>query len=193
MISNTMYIPASRERVFSALTAYPSYPEWVPNCEHCTVLSSSGSSTIVEMVMNATRRIRIRVRFDGVTGQALQFELVSGKELKRYSGTYRLVTAEDGSGTVLFSDVDLEVASVPRFLTDGPAKKALDKGAVSLKKFVEKFAWAEGSAPPLPPRPRTPLRARRLLQIVKLKQNYRFWFMGQSITVKSIGGDAFHD
>lgn len=194
MIRNTMFIPASREQVFSALTAFSSYPEWVPNCEQCTVLSSSGTTTTVEMCMNATRRIRMGVRFDGEPGQMLQFEMVSGQDLKKYSGLYRLVTAADGTGTVLFSEVDFEVASMPRFLTDAAAKKALDKGALTLKKFVEKRVRTEEtvSTPvPVAVRPRTPRRARRLLQIVKQPKDYRIWFMGESFTVKKIEGNVF--
>jgi uncharacterized protein YndB with AHSA1/START domain len=189
-----MFIPASREQVFSALTAFPSYPEWVPNCEQCTVLSSSGTTTTVEMSLNATRRIRMGVRFEGETGQTLRFEMISGQDLKKYSGLYRLVTAADGTGTVLFTEVELEVASMPRFLTDGPAKEALNKGALTLKKFVEKRARAEEAvSAPVAVRPRTPRRARRLLQIVKQKKGYRVWFMGGSLTVKKIEGNVFDE
>jgi hypothetical protein len=195
MIKNTVYIPASRERVFSALTAFPSYPEWIPNCEQCTVLSSSGTTTTVEMFMNATRRVRMGVRFEGDPGETLQFEMVSGKDLKKYSGLYRLVTAADGIGTVLFTELDLEVASMPRFLTDGTAKRSLDKGALSLKKFIERRARAEetASAPaPVAAQPRTPLRARRLLQIVQQTKSYRVQFMGEAFTVKKIEGNVFN-
>ena len=195
MIKNTVYIPASRERVFSALTKFSSYPEWVPNCEQCTVLSSSGATTTVEMLMNATRRIRMGVRFEGEPGKTLQFELISGKDIKKYSGLYRLVTSEDGTGTVLFTDLDIEVTSMPRFLTDGPAKKSLDKGALSLKRFVEKLAAAEETASTvarLATPPRTPRRARRLLQIVRQTKNYRVWFMGETFTVKKIEGNIFN-
>ena len=195
MIKNTVYIPASRERVFSALTAFPSYPEWVPNCEQCTVLSSSGTTTTVEMLMNATRRTRMGVRFEAEPGQTLQFEMISGKDLKKYSGLHRLVPAADGTGTVLFTDLDIEIASMPRFLTDGTAKKSLDKGALSLKRFVEKLASAEETAStpaPVAAQPRTPLRARRLLQIVKQTKSYRVWFMGEAFTVKTIEGNVFN-
>jgi uncharacterized protein YndB with AHSA1/START domain len=193
MIKNTVYIPASRERVFSALTAFPRYPEWVPNCEQCTVLSSSGTTTTVEMLINVTRRIRMSVRFEGEPEQMLQFEMISGKDLKKYSGLYRLVTAVDGAGTVLFTDLDIEVASMPRFLTDSAAKKSLDKGALSLKKFVEKLVRAEDTASiaaPVAAEPRTPLRARRLLQIVKQTKCYRVWFMGEAFTMKKIEGNV---
>ncbi len=192
MIRNTVYIPASRERVYSALTEFSGYPEWIPNCEQCTVLSSSGTTTTAEMLMNSTRRIRMSVRFDGVPGQSLQFEMVSGKDLKKYSGMYRLVAAADGKGTVLFTDLDLEVASVPRFLTDGAAKKSLDKGGLALKKFIEKRGDAEQTAAkPATAPPRVPLRARRLLQIVKQPKGYRLWFLGEAFTLKRTEGNVF--
>jgi len=194
MLKNTVYIPASCEQVYSALTAFDSYPEWTPNCERCTVVSSSGSATTVEMLMNATRKIRFSVRFEGDPHQLLQFEMVGGKELKKYEGVYRLVKAADGKGTVLFTEFDLEVASMPRFLTDGRAKKSLDEAALNLKRFVGKRRGSEEAAStqaPVAAIPAGPRRARRLLQIVKRPKNYRVWFMGEAFTVKKIEGNVF--
>jgi uncharacterized protein YndB with AHSA1/START domain len=192
MLRNTIYIPASRERVYEALTAFADYPVWVPDCEQCTVLSSSGPATIVDMSVGGARRMRMGIRYQGVPGQSLQFEKVSGKDLKTYFGHYRLVAAEDGIGTVVFSEAEIEVASVPRFLTDGLAKKSLDKGGLALKKRVEKLVAADrtamaSQATALPHR--APVRARRLLQIVKMPKNYRIRLLGEVFTVKNIGGN----
>jgi uncharacterized protein YndB with AHSA1/START domain len=193
MLKNTIYIPASCEQVYAALTAFDSYPEWTPNCERCTVLSSAGSTTTVEILMNATRKIRLSVRFEGEPHQLLQFEMVGGKELRKYAGVYRLVKAADGKGTVLFTEFDIEVASMPRFLTDGRAKKSLDEAALNLKRFVEKHRGPEEAAHTrvAAPPPAAPRRARRLLQIVRGPKNYRVWFMGEAFTVKKIEGNVF--
>lgn len=198
MTKITTYIPASPQRVFSAMTAYEKYPQWAPGCEECTVVSSKGSTTSVEMVVNTIRRVRFGLRFEAEPNQLVQFELISGKDLKKYSGVYRLVKAADGKGTVVFAELDLEVASMPRFLTEGMAKKGLGELCMALKAYVESLPDVDnvatsqvraGASPSAPPAPR---RARRLLQIVKGQAGYRVSFLGQAFTVKKIEGNVFN-
>jgi hypothetical protein len=193
MIRKTIYIPVSRERLFSVLMAFDKYPEWTPGFERCAVLSTDGPATIVEMVVKAARRIRLR--YDAQPCELLEFRMTGGNDVKTYSGMYRLAAAADGKGTVLFAELELEVNSMPRFLSDSFAKSSLDKAAVALKEYVGKLstaardsapAEAVGTARPAPSR-----RARRLLQIVKGSRGCRIWFMGEVLTVKKIDGNVF--
>lgn len=195
MIRSTIYIAASRERVFSTLTEYARYPEWTPGCEECTIRSSNGATTTVDMVMNGPRRLRLGIRYDAAPHQLVQFEMVSGKDLNRYSGLYRLVTAEDGKGTVVFAELDLDVPAVPRFLIEGMVRKSMGQAAHALKRYVERLP---GLSEPIAPRepaggaPRkAPRRVRRVMQIVKGPGGYRVWFMGSAFTVKKIDGNVF--
>ena len=98
MIRKTIYIPVSRERLFSVLTAFDKYPLWTPGCEQCNVLSREGAATTVEMVVNGARRVRLEVRYDAQPHELLQFRMTGGNDVKKYSGMYRLAAAADGSG-----------------------------------------------------------------------------------------------
>jgi hypothetical protein len=195
MIRKTIFIPVSREKLFSVMTAFDKYPEWTPGCERCTVLSTEGPATTVELTINAARRIRLEVRYNAQPCESLQFRMTGGNDIKKYSGMYRLAAAADGKGTVLFAELELEVNSMPRFLSDSFARSSMDKAAIALKEYVGKLfpahrdsapAEAVGIARRSPPR-----RARRLLQIVKGSGGCRVWFMGEAFTVKKIDGNVF--
>jgi uncharacterized protein YndB with AHSA1/START domain len=195
MIRKTIYIPVSRERLFSVLLAFDKYPEWTPGFERCTVLAAEGSATTVEMVVKGARRIRLEVRYDAQPCESLQFRMTGGNDVKAYSGMYRLAAAADGKGTVLFAELELEVNAMPRFLSDSFAKNQLDKAAAALKQHVGKLFPAGRDSKPVEAvgaaRRSPSRRGRRLLQIVKAPRGFRVWFMGETFTVKKIDGNVF--
>jgi uncharacterized protein YndB with AHSA1/START domain len=194
MIKNAVFIPASRSAVFAALTGYSKYEEWLPGCEQCTVVSVKGSTTCTEFVLNMSRTIRMGLRFDAEPDHILRFELTGGKELKTYAGLYRLMEATDRSGTVLFTELDMEVRSIPRFLTDGMAKKSLERAGIALKKYVEKLPAVRDAAPvaaPFTPAAPPARGARRLVQIGKLPAGYRIRILGTVLRVKNLPGNFF--
>ena len=129
------------------------------------------------MVVNTIRKLRVGVRFEAEPDQQLRFELVSGKDLRKYSGFYRFVTAADGKGTVMFAELALEVPSMPQFVTDSMARKALGQLSAAFKNYVEKLPGAgagDAEASQVDAAaPAAPRRARRLLQIVKRPGGYR--------------------
>src|SRR5260370_33110606 len=108
MIRNTILIPAPRRLVFSVLTEFSKYIDWLPGCEKCSVVSVKGMSTHTEFVLNQHRKLQIGLRFDAEQDYILRFELTSGKELKTYAGSYRLMDADEGQGTILFAELDVE-------------------------------------------------------------------------------------
>jgi hypothetical protein len=191
MIKTTIYIPASRKRVFSTITAYGKYPEWTPGCESCTVISAKGSTATTEMVVNSPRRIRLGIQYETDADSLVQFEMVSGKDLRKYSGVYRLVTAADGKGTVLFAELDVEIPSIPRFITDGIVKKSMDQVCQALKHYIEKLPGEHAAGSRKVSAQPAARRARRLLQIVKGPKSYRVWFLGEVFSVKRIEGNVF--
>jgi uncharacterized protein YndB with AHSA1/START domain len=195
MIRKTIYIPVSRERLFSVLMAFDKYPEWTPGFERCTVLSTDGPATTVEMVVKGARRIRLEVRYDAQPCELLEFRMTGGNDVKTYSGLYRLAAAADGKGTVLFAELELEVSSMPRFLSDSFAKSSLDKAAIALKQYAGKLSPAGGESTPTEAvdiaRRSPSRRARRLLQIARDPRGCRVWFMGETFTVKKIDGNVF--
>jgi hypothetical protein len=192
MIKSALYLPASRPRIFAVLTSYPKYSEWLPGCDQCVVVSTQGSVADTEIVFSSPKRLEARLRFEAHENEAIHFQLSGAKELKTYAGVYRLADAADGKGTVLFSELELEAKSIPKFITDGMAKKSLKDAGAALKRYVERLP-AEGSQPQSPSHEARPVRfrARRLVQIVKDPKGYRVWLMGESFRTKNIPGNLF--
>jgi uncharacterized protein YndB with AHSA1/START domain len=192
MIRNTVFIPAPRQLVFSVLTGYERYIDWLPGCERCSVVAVKGTSTYAQVVVNMARKLHLELRYDAESDNLLRFELTNTKELKTYAGSYRLMDAADGTGTVLFTELDVEVRSIPRFLTDGVATKTVQQAGIALRDHIGKMPRArEGAATTEPVRPAVRRRARRVLQIVKEPAGYRIWFMGNIMKAKNIAGDFF--
>lgn len=191
MIRNTVFIPAPRQLVFSVLTDYPKYIEWLPGCERCSVTSVKGISTYTRIVLNMARRLQLDLRFDAESDHILRFELTDARELKTYAGSYRLVDAADRKGTVLFTELDVEVRSFPRFLTDGVARKSVEQAGMALHQYIGKMPRAESAVTAEPVNPAVRRRARRVLQIVREPAGYRIWFMGNIMTVKNVAGNFF--
>ena len=64
MIKAVINVPAARQQVFSVLTDYPGYKNWVPGCSACTVTSQSGNSADAEIVVSSMKRIEMSLRFE---------------------------------------------------------------------------------------------------------------------------------
>ncbi len=192
MIRHTVFIPAPRQLVFSVLTGYARYVDWLPGCERCSVVAVKGISTHTQIVVNMARKLQLDLRFDAESDNLLRFELTNTKELKTYAGSYRLVDAADGTGTVMFTELDVEVRQSGRLLTDGVARKAVQEAGVALHNYIGKMPRPKESAATAEPvKPAAHRRARRVLQIVKEPAGYRIWFMGNIMKAKNVAGDFF--
>ncbi|HWP84969.1 MAG TPA: SRPBCC family protein, partial [Terriglobia bacterium] len=116
MIKAVINVPAPRTQVFSVLCDYPNYHRWIPGCERCTITASSGNTADTEIVISSMKRIELGVRFEAQPTQALSFRMTKGKDLKAYSGTYRLMDSTDGSGTVVIAEMEIDAGMmVPKF------------------------------------------------------------------------------
>lgn len=192
MVKGAIYLAAPRRQVFGTLIGYGKWEEWVPGCEKCTVASAQGPTSHVELVIGLARKLKMRLRYDAEPDSVLRFQLIAANDtIKTYAGLYRLVDAED-KGTILFAELDLEVRGMPRFLTDGFAKKSLDKTAKALKSYLARVIPAQSAQPTaarLVPAASLPQRRpRRLLQVVKQPGGYRIQLMGQVVTLKNLEG-----
>ena len=138
MIKAVINVPAARQQVFSVLTDYSGYRNWVPGCEACTVTSQSGNSADAQIVVASMKRIEMSLRFEAQPIQSLAFRMTKGKELKAYSGTYRLMDATDGAGTVVIAELEIDAGMmVPRFMVDRISKKMIDDTGVALRKHMQ--------------------------------------------------------
>ena len=190
MIKAVINVTAPRQQVFSVLSDYPNYRQWVPGCEKCSVLSSSGNTADTEIIISSMKRIELGVRFEAQPGHALNFRMTKGKDLKAYSGTYRLMDSTDGSGTVVIAELEIEVGMmVPKFMVDKMTRKMMDDTGVALRKYIASApAPARAAAPAARPAAAAKRRrARQILRVTKTAAGYNVWLMGETFAVPNPG------
>lgn len=190
MIKAVLNVEAPREHVFSILTDYPRYKQWLPGCEKSDVVSSSGDTADTDLVINSMKKMKMGLRFEAQPTQSLNFRMTSGKDMKSYVGSYRLMDSADGRGTVVIAEMEIDAgAMVPKFMVDRIAKKSIDETCTALKEYIKKVPFQAGTGA----RPAAPARvaevrshrARRIMQIMKTADGYRIWMMGETHIVKS--------
>jgi carbon monoxide dehydrogenase subunit G len=188
MIKAVINVSAPRQQVFSVLSDYPNYRQWVPGCEKCSVLSSSGNTAETEIVISSMKRIELGVRFEAQPGQALNFRMTKGKDLKSYSGTYRLMDSTDGTGTVVIAELEIDVGKmVPRFMVDKMTRKMMDDTGAALRKYVASAPAPAISAAAPARRAAGPQRrrARKILRVTKTATGYNVWLLGETFAVNA--------
>jgi ribosome-associated toxin RatA of RatAB toxin-antitoxin module len=188
MIRAVINVPATRQQVFSVLTDYSGYRNWIPNCQACTVVSQSGNSADAQILVGGMKRIEMTLHFDAQPIQLLSFRMTKGKEVKAYSGTYRLMDASDGAGTVVIAELVIDAGMmVPKFMVDRMSKKMLDETGVALRKHMEgsRIPTAVAQAVKSAAKAAAPHRARRLLRITKTSAGYKIWLQGETYIVKA--------
>ena len=177
MIKAVIHIDAPRPQVYALLTDYPSYREWVPGCEQCNVVSRSGNSSDTQIVISSMKRIELGVRFEGQPGQSLNFRMVNGRDLKAYAGTYRLMDATDGKGTVVIAELEIDVGMmVPKFMVDRMTRKMMDDTGIAMRKYMQSArdsATALLESTRVPVKEAKPRRARRILRVTKTDAGYK--------------------
>jgi carbon monoxide dehydrogenase subunit G len=183
MIKAVINIEAPREQVFGILSDYPKYTEWVPGCEKATVTASNGAASDVEIVVNTMKRMTLGLRFESVPSTVLSFRMISGKDIKAYTGSYRLMDSADGTGSVVIAELDLDAGPMaPKFLVERIVKKTLDDTGNAIKKMVKSMpaprpearAAAAGAAAA------KTRRVRHIVRVVKTADGSQVWFAGQT-------------
>ncbi len=188
MIKSVLNVEAPREHVFSILTDYPRYCQWMPGCESHQIVSSSGNTADTNIVLNGMKKMKMGLRFEAQPTQSLNFHMISGKDLKSYVASYRLMDSADGKGTVVIVEMELDAgAMVPKFMVDRIVKKSIDETCSAMKAYIQKVPVQAGARAAVAPRvaEARPRRARRIMQVVKIPEGYRVWMMGETYTVKS--------
>ncbi len=190
MIKVVFNIHAPRQNVYAALTDYAGYKTWVPGCERCEVLSSSGNVTDTQVVMNSAKRMELTLRFEAEPIQSLHFRMTKSRDLKGYSGTYRLMNAADQKGTVVIAELEIDAGFMaPKFMVDRMATKALQDTGEALNGHLKRTPSAAGAAS-AGPRAEKEMKARRnkhVLRVVKTQAGYRVWLLGEILDVTASG------
>ena len=131
--------------------------------------------------------IELGVRFEAEPAQSLRFRMTKGKELKAYSGTYRLMDATDCAGTVVIAELEIDVGvMVPKFMVDKMTRKMMDETGVALRKYIQSAPRASAGAPAVArPAGGKRRRARNILRVTKTPSGYNVWLMGETFSVKN--------
>ncbi|OFV97115.1 MAG: hypothetical protein A3F68_10555 [Acidobacteria bacterium RIFCSPLOWO2_12_FULL_54_10] len=192
MIKSAIQVQAPKNNVYTILTDFSRYKEWVPGCESCAVTSQSGNVCDTQIVINSMKRMEMGLRFDSEPVHSIKFRMTKGKELKAYAGTYRLMDSADGLGTVVLAELDIDAGfMVPKFMVDKICNKLLDDTGTALRKYISSAPMKAAPSPaaekaPSPEAKRRPVK--RLLSVVQTAVGYKIWVMGQTYTVKSEQG-----
>lgn len=191
MIKAVINVPAPRAAVFQVLSDFPRYKEWVPGCDSCVVNSQNGNTTETTITITSMKRIELGLRFDAQPDTALAFKMIKGKDLKAYSGTYRLMDAADGNGTVVIAELEIDVGMMaPKFMVDKVTRKMMDDTGVAIRSHIQKLgikAAPAAAKPAAPAKPAKRHRARRLLRVTKTASGYNVWLLGETHDIKSSG------
>lgn len=191
MIKAVINVSAPRHQVYAVLTEYGKYTDWLPGCREAKVTAQNGASTDTEITINSMKTMTMALRFEADGSQGLTFKLLRSNELKGYSGSYRLLDAADGNGTVVITEMELDAgAMVPKFMVDRMAKKSIDDTGNALREYLKKLpppaappaAAAAPAAKPAAVVRRK--RSRRVLRVTKAGSGLRIWYMGREIEVK---------
>jgi ribosome-associated toxin RatA of RatAB toxin-antitoxin module len=167
MTKAVVNVPAPRPHIFSILTDYPRYKEWVPGCERSEVIGTSGAAVDAQIVINSMKRMELGLRFESQGTQSITFRMISGKNLKAYSGSYRLIDSADGKGTVLVAELNVDVRGmVPKFMVDRFISKSFDETGKALTAYAKKLPVQAAAPARGPVAEAKPRRAKRVLRIV---------------------------
>ena len=188
MVKSVIQVDAPRTRVFSILTDYPRYQEWVAGCTSSTVTTKTDTTAEADIVISGMKRMTLGLRFETFAEQTINFRMVRGTDVKAYSGSYRLMDSADGKGTVVVAELQVDVGGMaPKFMVDRIVSKTFDDTATALKAYVQKTRSSSEAAPAgvMAAQPKRK-SVRRLLKVVKTGDGYRMWILGESFSAKPI-------
>jgi carbon monoxide dehydrogenase subunit G len=177
MTRSVIQIDAPRTQVFAVLRDFGRYRAWLPGCDESRVVSTQANTDEVEIALSAPRRMTLRLRFESVPAHSLGFTMTKGDGLKAYRGSYRLIDAADGRGTVVMADLEIDAgAFAPAFLVNKLAAKALADTGAAMRRYLKSLPPTPAGGPSAPAG-RTG-KARRILRVIRTQDGYRAWFRG---------------
>jgi hypothetical protein len=115
--------------------------------------------------------------------------MTKSRDLKGYSGTYRLMNAADQKGTVVIAELEIDAGFMaPKFMVDRMATKALQDTGEALNGYLKQAPPAV--AAPAGPRAEKEMKTRRnkqVLRVVKTQAGYRVWLLGEILDMAERG------
>ncbi len=183
MIKAVINLEAPRAHAYSVLADFANYKQWLPGCVESKVTATSGSSVDMEITIQSMKTMTMGLRYELQPDQLLNYRMTKGKDLKAYSGSWRLMDSADGSGTVVMGEMEMDAGGVPAFMLARMAKKAVDAASEALKKRVRMVPLAQpkpGIAAAAPAKVAPRRRLKRVLHVMKVPGGYRVWMLGEA-------------
>lgn len=200
MTKGVFQIDAPRDRLFGIIADFDRWKEWFPGCKESKVVSDKGMTLQVEITLASVKTITMGLEFDLTPTQLINFRKYSGKDVKEYAGSFRLMNASDGAGTVVVGEMEMDAgAMVPKFMVGKIMEKSLNQTCEALKTrainappptkvyesadtgVVAPAAAAAGGAPGAAP----VARRKRVMHVLQSPTAYRVWVMGKTYTFKT--------
>ena len=193
MTKAVFQIDAPKDRLFGIIADFQRWNEWFPGCKEAKIVSDKGNTKQVELTLASIKTLTMGLEFDLTPTQLINFRKYSGKDVKEYAGSFRLMNASDGAGTVVMGEMEMDAGSlVPKFMVGKIMEKSLGQTAEALKQRVitappgPVFEVAEAVAAPSAPGAAAavaqvvPVRRKRMVHVIQSGNGYRVWLMGKT-------------
>jgi len=191
LTKSVFQIDAPKDRLYGIISDFARWSEWFPGCKEAKIVSEKGTSYQVEVTLAGIKTITMGLEFDLTPTQLINFRKYSGKDVKDYCGSFRLMNASDGAGTVVMGEMEMDAgAMVPKFMVGRIMEKSLAQTAEALKQRVNtapptpKFESAEaapaGATLSATLAPALPARRKRMVHVIQSGEGYRVWLMGKT-------------
>ena len=144
MTKSVFQIDAPKDRLYGIIADFQRWNEWFPGCKEAKIVTDKGNTKQVELTLASIKTLTMGLEFDLTPTQLINFRKYSGKDVKEYAGSFRLMNASDGAGTVVMGEMEMDAGSlVPKFMVGKIMEKSLAQTAEALKARVN-------TAPPGP-------------------------------------------
>jgi len=198
MTKSVFQIDAPKGRIFEIIADFNRWGEWFPTCKEAKIVTEKGTTLQVELTLASMKTITMGLEFDLTPTQLINFRKYSGKDVKDYVGSFRLMNASDGAGTVVMGEMEMDAGAIaPKFLVSKMMEKSLAQTAEALKQRVHtapatsKYASAEaagavqagaaaGAGAAGAAAQAVPARRKRMVHVIQSGEGYRVWLMGKT-------------
>jgi len=196
LTKSVFQIDAPKDRLYGIIADFQRWNEWFPGCKEAKIVTDKGNTKQVELTLASIKTLTMGLEFDLTPTQLINFRKYSGKDVKEYAGSFRLMNASDGAGTVVMGEMEMDAGSlVPKFMVGKIMEKSLAQTAEALKARVNTappgpvFETAEAVAVPAaagagvaaaPAQQVVHARRKRIVHVIQSGNGYRVWLMGKT-------------
>jgi coenzyme Q-binding protein COQ10 len=134
-VERVVTIQAPLHRVFSVVTDYARYPEFLPEMENVEIVSYAQDKMVVRFDVDVIIRTSYTVRLHHNRPTHVQWELAESKHLTKNDGFWRFEELSATQTRAVYG-LDIELLGViPRSVRDRLAGPTLDQ---SLRRFIDR-------------------------------------------------------